>query len=174
MKGPEKVAIDTRMRNDSEHYWSEEIPVTFPSLRSTYGIFYFTRPVSRRGSAICPELLPPFPAGLPTEDELKLFGVQTGPNFWSILPVVPFFNREKDGEIHLVDARKVDDASGTSVTVLFRVKQTSVSFIGKEYPPRKIERISIEPSIIAVIRDSINSTDESPVEVLKKHWVSSF
>ena len=100
--------------------------------------------------------------------------VQRGPAFWTLLPVVPLI--EKDGEevYNLLDARTLGNASGKSVTVVFRLKQTAVHFMGKEQPQRMIERISIEPSIIAVIFDPRFEKTVDYIRPGKKRRVTSF
>ncbi len=145
------------------------------SLKPALLVLFLSRFFAKRCKEINPDSVPPHPAGFPTKEEIEESQIKTGPPFWTILPLIPIFNENKDGDFDLIDPRKIKNVEGMKVNVVFRLKQSYVSFSSKENTLQRVERITIDPAIIAVVilAESLEK-GLSPVEVFKRRRISSF
>ena len=82
------------------------------------------------------------------------------PPSWYILPIIPEFQK-KSCELILIDAPAIEESGGSAIGTIFRLKHSCISFTTKEAPVRRIERITIEPSIIAIVMKESRKVDEN-------------
>ena len=174
INGPKKVAIRMNMRDTEENFEMNKIKAKFPAVSDAYFNFYFTRFVSWRGQKLDTKDYPPFPAGIPSRDEMIEANVRIGPDFYNLLPLIPLFKEYDSGQISLIDARKLHLDAPINVRVIFRLKQCSSYFPKRHDHNDFVEKISIEPSIIAVVFSKAQKKKESALEILKKRRTSSF
>ncbi len=138
-------------------------------MNDEFSTFHFSRFVSRKEGSVDPCFVPPKPAVVPEKEELMRNQVLVGPPF---LPVILLFQKQKTGERILADARAIEESGFISIDVIIRLKQSCISFARKEAPVRRIEHISMEPSIIAIFMKESRKAEENPVQAYEKRRIS--
>ncbi len=86
----------------------------------------------------------------------------------------PRIDEESNPELRITDARIIKDPTALSLEAILRQKQTLMNFLTRDFQAKRVQRINIDPFVIAFIISLHKEEDGTPLEVFKKSRISSF
>ncbi len=120
------------MRRDEEEYENAKTLGTFPAINELDFGFFFIRLVARRYNDRNEEYYSLFPAVIPKNSELKNV-VRAGQSCCPILQFFSVFMKKSVGELVITGARLIQDTITLSFEVIFRLKQTFMKFVTRNF-----------------------------------------